>query len=55
MLEQDVTEAILLFTGRKGSIYTGLWLNVLLFKYIVIVVVLVAADMALKLGHAASM
>lgn len=46
VLEQDVTEAILLFIGRKGTTYTGLWFNVLLFKSIV-VVVLAAAEGAL--------
>lgn len=32
VLEQDITEAILLFSGRNGTPYTGLWFDVLLFR-----------------------
>lgn len=32
VLEQDVTKVILLFPGRKGTPYTGLWFDVLSFK-----------------------
>lgn len=32
VLEQDVTKVMLLFPGRKGTPYTGLWFVVLSFK-----------------------
>lgn len=48
-MEQDVTEAILVFAGRKGTTYTELWFNVLLFKSIFIVAVLLPAEVALIL------